>query len=140
MAELLKWAHATVTTCHSKTKNIEKIVGEADILVVGIGSPQFVPGKWIKPGAVVIDCGINSIDDNTKKSGYRLVGDVEYAQAVERAGYITPVPGGVGPMTVALLMANTVLSARRSWQHAVSATWNLRYMGLKPLAKVRTKV
>lgn len=136
MAELLKWAHATVTVCHSKTKNLDEIVSRADILVVGIGSPKFVPGAWVKPGAVVIDCGINSVKDDTKKSGYRLVGDVEYDEAAKRASYITPVPGGVGPMTVALLMANTVLSARRSFQHAARACWNLRYLPLKPLEKV----
>ena len=69
MAELLKWANATTTVCHSKTRNLEKIVGEAEILVVGIGSPRFIPGSWVKEGAVVIDCGINSIDDSSRKSG-----------------------------------------------------------------------
>ena len=81
MAELLKWHNATVTTCHSRTKDLPAVVGTADILVVGIGRPEMVKGDWIKPGAVVIDCGINAIPDASKKSGQRLVGDVEYATA-----------------------------------------------------------
>lgn len=81
IAELLKWNNATVTVCHSKTQNLQDIVKTADILVVAIGSPLFVQGDWIKPGAVVIDCGINSLDDSTKKSGYRLVGDVDFETA-----------------------------------------------------------
>ena len=81
ISELLKWNNATVTVCHSKTQNLKDIVKTADILVVGIGSPQFVKGDWIKPGAVVIDCGINSLDDATKKAGYRLVGDVDFEAA-----------------------------------------------------------
>ncbi len=136
MSELLKWANATVTTCHSKTRDLERIVSQADILVVGIGQPEFVPGAWIKEGAVVIDCGINAINDETKKNGYRLVGDVEYAVASKKASHITPVPGGVGPMTVALLMNNTVLAATRAWKHAAMANWTLRYLPLRPLAKV----
>ena len=78
MAELLKWANATVTTCHSRTKDLESIVKQADILVVGIGVPEMVPGSWIREGCVVIDAGINSIEDSSKKSGYRLVGDVAF--------------------------------------------------------------
>ena len=116
------------------------MVKQADILVVGIGIPEKVRGSWIKPGSVVIDCGINSIDDSSRKNGYRLVGDVAYKEASEHAGYITPVPGGVGPMTVALLMKNTVLSATRAWKHTVSANWTLRYLPLKPLASVRRKI
>lgn len=72
MSELLKWAHATVTTCHSRTKDLESLVNQADILVVGIGQPEYIPGSWVKPGAVVIDCGINSISDASKKSGKSL--------------------------------------------------------------------
>jgi len=140
MAELLKWAHATVTTCHSRTKDLESMVKQADILVVGIGIPEKVRGSWIKPGSVVIDCGINSIDDSSRKNGYRLVGDVAYKEASEHAGYITPVPGGVGPMTVALLMKNTVLSATRAWKHTASANWTLRYLPLKPLASVPSDI
>lgn len=114
VAELLKWHNATVTVCHSRTKDIEKHTSRADILVVGIGQPEFVKGSWIRPGAVVIDCGINSIPDATKKSGYRLVGDVALAEAAQVAGAVTPVPGGVGPMTVAMLMQNTVIAAKRA--------------------------
>lgn len=105
---LLKNANATVTVCHSKTDNLPAIVKTADVLVAAIGKPLFVQGDWIKPGAVVIDVGTNFIPDDTKKSGFRLVGDVDYASAAEVASTITPVPGGVGPMTVAMLMQNVV--------------------------------
>lgn len=105
---LLRNADATVTVCHSKTKNIENYIKEADVVVAAIGQPQFVQGSWLKPGAVVIDVGTNFLPDSTKKSGYRLVGDVDYAAASEVASAITPVPGGVGPMTVAMLMQNVV--------------------------------
>jgi methylenetetrahydrofolate dehydrogenase (NADP+)/methenyltetrahydrofolate cyclohydrolase len=104
--ELLMKA-ATVTICHSQTRDLARHVGEAEILVAAIGKPQFVPGSWIRPGAIVIDVGINRLPDG------RLVGDVQYAEAAERAGWITPVPGGVGPMTIAALMKNTLESARR---------------------------
>jgi methylenetetrahydrofolate dehydrogenase (NADP+) / methenyltetrahydrofolate cyclohydrolase / formyltetrahydrofolate synthetase len=105
---LLKNANATVTVCHSKTADLPAIVKTADVLVAAIGKPLFVQGDWIKPGAVVIDVGTNFIPDDTKKSGFRLVGDVDYASAAEVASAITPVPGGVGPMTVAMLMQNVV--------------------------------
>ncbi|XP_051154436.1 C-1-tetrahydrofolate synthase, cytoplasmic [Leptopilina boulardi] len=131
VAELLKWQNATVTVCHSRTKDLPKVVSQADILVVGIGQPEMVKGSWIKPGAVVIDCGINPIPDSTKKSGSRLVGDVAFAEAVNVASYITPVPGGVGPMTVAMLMKNTVISAQRSAKQLLSNEWNLRILKLK---------
>ncbi len=108
---LLKNADATVTMCHTKTKDLEKIVRQADILVVAIGRPEFVQGDWIKPGAIVIDVGINYVPDGSKKSGYRLVGDVHYPSAAEVASHITPVPGGVGPMTVAMLLQNVVDAA-----------------------------
>ncbi|XP_047244814.1 C-1-tetrahydrofolate synthase, cytoplasmic-like [Girardinichthys multiradiatus] len=113
MHDLLLWNHATVTTCHSKTPDLPEQVGRADILVVGAGRAEMVRGEWVKEGAVVIDCGINHIPDETKASGKRVVGDVHYASANQRAGFITPVPGGVGPMTVAMLMENTVQSAQR---------------------------
>ncbi|XP_071394853.1 C-1-tetrahydrofolate synthase, cytoplasmic-like [Centroberyx affinis] len=116
MHDLLLWSHATVTTCHSKTPDLPEQVGRADILVVGAGKAEMVRGEWVKEGAVVIDCGINHIPDETKASGKRVVGDVHYASANQRAGYITPVPGGVGPMTVAMLMENTVQSAWRFLQ------------------------
>lgn len=109
---LLKNADATVTVCHSKTKDLPAIIKKADILIAAIGKAQFVKGDWLKPGAVVIDVGTNFIPDATKKSGQRLVGDVEFAGAVEVASQITPVPGGVGPMTVAMLLQNVVNSAK----------------------------
>ncbi|XP_033229274.1 C-1-tetrahydrofolate synthase, cytoplasmic isoform X2 [Belonocnema kinseyi] len=131
VAELLKWQNATVTVCHSKTKDLPKVVSQADILVVGIGQPELVKGSWIKPGAVVIDCGINSIPDSTKKSGSRLVGDVAFQEAVQVASFITPVPGGVGPMTVAMLMKNTVISAQRTASQLLTNEWKLRTLKLK---------
>lgn len=102
MALELLLARATVTVCHSKTKDLAGKVAAADIVVAGVGIPNFVKGEWIKQGAVVIDVGINRLDTG------KLCGDVEFDSAKERAGYITPVPGGVGPMTVALLMQNTL--------------------------------
>ncbi|OAL38819.1 hypothetical protein AYO20_02025 [Fonsecaea nubica] len=108
---LLKSADATVIVCHSKTQRIEDVVKQADILVAAIGQPAFVKGDWLKPGAVVIDVGTNYISDPSKSSGQRLVGDVEFESAVQVASQITPVPGGVGPMTVAMLMQNVVDAA-----------------------------
>ncbi|KAG9410812.1 hypothetical protein AC1031_018834 [Aphanomyces cochlioides] len=114
MAHLLLDRNATVTICHSKSVDLEAVVREADIVVAACGRAEMVQGSWLKPGCAVIDVGINSIDDATKKAGYRLVGDVHYASAKEVAGVITPVPGGVGPMTIAMLMKNTLLCAHRS--------------------------
>ncbi len=111
VALLLVKANATVTICHSRTRNLPDLVRNADILVAAIGQPEFVKGDWIKPGATVIDVGINRIPDASRKSGSRLVGDVAYDEALEFAGAITPVPGGVGPMTIALLMNNTLRAA-----------------------------
>lgn len=108
VAALLNNADATVTICHSRTRNLPDVVRRADIVVAAIGKPEYVRGDWIKPGAAVIDVGINRIDDPSKKSGFRLIGDVAFAEAVEVAGAITPVPGGVGPMTIAMLLTNTV--------------------------------
>lgn len=139
-AELLKWKHATVTVCHSKSKNVEHIIRGADILVVGIGQPEYVKGDWIKPGAVVIDCGINSIPDATKTSGSRLVGDVAYEEAKQKASWITPVPGGVGPMTVAMLMNNTVLSAERYVNKLMQPSWHLRTLPLNLLSPVPSDI
>lgn len=110
-ALLLIGKNATVTVCHSRTRNLPDIVRQADILIAAIGKAEFVRGDWIKPGAAVIDVGINSKPDPTKKSGYRLVGDVNFEEAKEVAGWITPVPGGVGPMTIAMLMKNTLRAA-----------------------------
>ncbi|XP_072285125.1 C-1-tetrahydrofolate synthase, cytoplasmic isoform X1 [Pyxicephalus adspersus] len=136
MHDLLLWNHATVTTCHSKTDPLSEEVGRADILVVGAGKAEMVKGEWIKPGAIVIDCGINYISDPTKPSGKRVVGDVAYEEAKEKASYITPVPGGVGPMTVAMLMENTVESAKRYLEKYDSKTWNIEY----PKLQVQTPV
>ena len=110
-ALLLIGRNATVTVCHSKTRDIAGVVRQADILIAAIGKLEFVRGDWIKPGAAIIDVGINSKPDASKKSGYRLVGDVNFDEAKEVAGYITPVPGGVGPMTIAMLMKNTLRAA-----------------------------
>uniref|UniRef100_A0A9J8AFX1 C-1-tetrahydrofolate synthase, cytoplasmic n=1 Tax=Cyprinus carpio carpio TaxID=630221 RepID=A0A9J8AFX1_CYPCA len=133
MHDLLLWNHATVTTCHSKTLDLAEQVGRADILVVGAGRAEMVKGEWVKEGAVVIDCGINHIPDSSKASGKRVVGDVHYPSAIERAGYITPVPGGVGPMTVAMLMKNTVESAKRFLQKYTPGKWNIEYTKKNPL-------
>lgn len=110
-ALLLIARNATVTVCHSRTKDLPSVIRNADILIAAIGKTEFVRGDWIKPGAAVIDVGINSKPDATKKSGYRLVGDVNFEEAKEVAGFITPVPGGVGPMTIAMLMRNTFRAA-----------------------------
>ncbi|XP_035278260.1 C-1-tetrahydrofolate synthase, cytoplasmic-like [Anguilla anguilla] len=131
MHDLLLWSHATVTTCHSKTADLPAEVGRADILVVGAGKAEMVKGEWVKKGAVVIDCGINHIPDSSKASGKRVVGDVHYLSAKERAGFITPVPGGVGPMTVAMLMENTVESAKRFLQSYKPGKWNITYTNIK---------
>jgi len=115
MANLLLAANCTVTIAHSRTKDLPAVASKADILVAAVGRPQMVKGDWVKPGATVIDVGINRIPAPEKGEGKtRLVGDVDYDQAVEVAGAITPVPGGVGPMTIAMLMANTLVSACRS--------------------------
>jgi methylenetetrahydrofolate dehydrogenase (NADP+) / methenyltetrahydrofolate cyclohydrolase len=111
---LLVREDATVTICHSKTHNIPSLIREADILIAAVGKPEMVRGDWIKPGAIVIDVGVNRVDDDTKKRGYRLVGDVNFEEAVKVASAITPVPGGVGPLTIAMLMENTLLAAERS--------------------------
>jgi methylenetetrahydrofolate dehydrogenase (NADP+)/methenyltetrahydrofolate cyclohydrolase len=114
MANLLLAANCTVTIAHSRTKDLPAVASRADILVAAVGRPQMVKGDWIKPGATVIDVGINRIPAPERGEGKtRLVGDVDYDQAVEVAGAITPVPGGVGPMTIAMLMANTLVSACR---------------------------
>ena len=115
MAALLLRANATVTVCHSRTADLPSVARSADILVAAVGRPQMVKGDWIKPGATVIDVGINriqvEIDGETKN---KLVGDVDYDEACKVAGAVTPVPGGVGPMTIVMLMANTLLSAERA--------------------------
>jgi len=108
MAKLLLDANATVTVCHSKTKDLRSACLNADLIVAAVGQAQLVKGDWVKPGAVVIDVGTNTLPDATKKAGYRLVGDVSFEEVSKVAGYITPVPGGVGPMTVCMLLKNTL--------------------------------
>jgi 5,10-methylene-tetrahydrofolate dehydrogenase/methenyl tetrahydrofolate cyclohydrolase len=110
-ALLLISRNATVTVCHSRTRDLPAIIRQADILIAAIGKAGIVRGDWIKPGAAIIDVGINSIPDATKKSGHRLVGDVNFEEALQVAGWLTPVPGGVGPMTIAMLMKNTLRAA-----------------------------
>ncbi|KAK8933809.1 hypothetical protein KSP39_PZI015477 [Platanthera zijinensis] len=112
-ALLLQRGNATVTIVHSKTQNPEEITRQADILISAAGSPNLVKGSWLKPGAVVIDVGINAVDDPESARGYRLVGDVCFEEARKVASAITPVPGGVGPMTIAMLLSNTLSSAKR---------------------------
>ncbi len=106
--------NATVTFCHSRTHDLPSITREADILIAAIGKPQFVTAEMIKPGCAVIDVGINRIPDSSKKTGFRLVGDVDFEQVAPKTSHITPVPGGVGPMTVAMLMANTLQAFEQS--------------------------
>ncbi len=115
MALLLvaKNSNATVTIAHSRSKDLPAICRRADILVAAVGRPEMVKADWVKPGAVVIDVGINRVEDATKKSGYRLTGDVAYEEVAPKCSAITPVPGGVGPMTIAMLMKNTLQAARQ---------------------------
>ncbi|KAL6979271.1 Bifunctional protein FolD 2 [Sarracenia purpurea var. burkii] len=113
VALLLTKADATVTIVHSHTHDPESIIREADIIIAAAGQAMMIKGSWIKPGAAVIDVGTNAVDDQSKKSGYRLVGDVDFKEACKVAGWVTPVPGGVGPMTVAMLLKNTLEGAKR---------------------------
>lgn len=108
------WANATVTVCHSRTNDLPAITRQADVLIAAIGKPEFVTADMVKPGAVVIDVGVNRVADESKKKGYRLTGDVAFTTVSQRAAQITPVPGGVGPMTVAMLMRNTL----KAWRAA----------------------
>ncbi len=112
VALLLVRANATVTICHSRTKNLPDVVRSADVLVAAVGRAEMVRGNWVKPGATVIDVGINRIDDPSRPKGYRLVGDVAFDEAKEVAGAITPVPGGVGLMTIAMLLRSTLRAAQ----------------------------
>ena len=109
---------STVTVCHSRTSDMAEVTSQADILIAAIGIPEFVKANMVKPGAVVIDVGINRIDDPNKAKGTRLVGDVAFEEVAAKSSFITPVPGGVGPMTIAMLMVNTVNAAR--WQNGLT--------------------
>ncbi|MFZ3151426.1 MAG: bifunctional methylenetetrahydrofolate dehydrogenase/methenyltetrahydrofolate cyclohydrolase FolD [Anaerolineaceae bacterium] len=123
VALLLVKADATVTICHSRTRNMPAIVRQADILVAAIGQPEMVRGDWVKPGAVVIDVGINRVEDSAAPKGYRLVGDVAFDEVAQVASAITPVPGGVGPMTIAMLLKNTLHAAELADQTSASKTF-----------------
>lgn len=112
VALLLIRRNATVTVCHSRTHDLPAVVRSADVLVAAVGRPEMVRGDWIKPGAVVIDVGVNRIEDPEHPKGSRLVGDVCFEEARQVAGWLTPVPGGVGPMTIAMLLKNTVRAAK----------------------------
>ena len=118
MAQLLLSRSCTVTIAHSRTNDLKEVVGRAEILVAAVGRPQMIPGDWVRKGAIVIDVGINRVPgeglDSQGRPKTRLVGDVAYAEAATRAGAITPVPGGVGPMTIAMLMSNTLAAAIRA--------------------------
>jgi 5,10-methylene-tetrahydrofolate dehydrogenase/methenyl tetrahydrofolate cyclohydrolase len=114
VAMLLLHRNATITICHSRTQDLAATCSRADILIAAVGRPQMVKADWVKPGAAVIDVGINRVDDPTAKRGYRIVGDVDFDVVSEVVGHITPVPGGVGPMTIAMLLRNTLTSAKRS--------------------------
>ena len=115
VAMLLLHRNATLTICHSRTPDIPAVTRNADILIAAVGRAEMVKGDWIKPGATVIDVGVNAVDDPTAKKGYRLVGDVDFDSAKAVAGKITPVPGGVGPMTIAMLLRNTMDGAKRAY-------------------------
>lgn len=113
-----KFANATVTVCHSRTANIKEVCRRADILIAAMGQAEYVKADMIKNGAVVIDVGINRVTDLSSEKGYRLIGDVDFAACRSKASFITPVPGGVGPMTIAMLLTNTVFSAERRLERA----------------------
>jgi methylenetetrahydrofolate dehydrogenase (NADP+)/methenyltetrahydrofolate cyclohydrolase len=116
VAALLLAANATVTVCHSRTRDLPEVCRRADLLVAAVGRARMIQGDWVKPGATVVDVGINRTDDG-------VVGDVDFAPAAERAGLITPVPGGVGPMTVAMLLRNTLLAAQAAAAQPVGSAW-----------------
>jgi len=107
-----KGMNATVTVCHTGTKDLGEFTRQGDILIAAIGRPKIITADMVKPGAVVIDVGINRVEDKNKDRGYRLEGDVDFTQVSQVAGAITPVPGGVGPMTVAMLLSNTLMAAK----------------------------
>ena len=121
VALLLQERDATVTVVHSKTQDQEELIKQADILVAAIGMPEKIKGEHLKPGCVVLDVGINKVDDVSTAKGYKLVGDVEFESAKDVAGWITPVPGGVGPMTIAVLLENTVKAAEREFAAGTAA-------------------
>jgi methylenetetrahydrofolate dehydrogenase (NADP+)/methenyltetrahydrofolate cyclohydrolase len=112
LSQKRKAGNATVTVCHSRTDNLTEFTKKADIIIAAIGIPEFLTGEMVKDGVVVIDVGITRVNDATKKRGYRLAGDVHFDSVSKKASYITPVPGGVGPMTIAMLLKNTLLAVK----------------------------
>jgi methylenetetrahydrofolate dehydrogenase (NADP+)/methenyltetrahydrofolate cyclohydrolase len=114
LAQKAEVGDATVTLCHSRTKNLKEITLQADILIAALGSPEFVKGDMVKEGAVVIDVGTTRVPSATTKSGFKLTGDVKYDEVAPKTTHITPVPGGVGPMTRVMLLTNTLLSAKKA--------------------------
>jgi len=112
LVQKAKWANATVTIAHSRTANLAEVCRRADILIAAIGRPDTITGDMVSDGTIVIDVGVNRVDDDSTEKGYRLVGDVDFEAVASKAAYITPVPGGVGPMTIAMLMSNTVQAAK----------------------------
>jgi methylenetetrahydrofolate dehydrogenase (NADP+) / methenyltetrahydrofolate cyclohydrolase len=114
MARNTTLANSTVTLCHSKTKGLKNILSSADIIIAALGKPAFLKADMVKEGAVVIDVGITRVDDPTRKSGYRLIGDVDFDEVAPKCSFITPVPGGVGPMTIASLMKNTLMANKKA--------------------------
>ena len=112
LSQKFERGNSTVTMCHSRTKNLEFYTRNADIVVSAIGVPGFLKKDMIKEGAIIIDVGINRVDDPSSKKGYKIVGDVDLDSMIDKVSYATPVPGGVGPMTIAMLLYNTVMSAK----------------------------
>jgi len=113
LAQKKEYGNATVTLCHSRTHNLKEVTASADILITALGSPEFVTAEMVKPGAVVIDVGINRVKSNKTKSGWKLLGDVKFDEVAPKCSYITPVPGGVGPMTIVSLLRNTLIAAKK---------------------------
>jgi methylenetetrahydrofolate dehydrogenase (NADP+)/methenyltetrahydrofolate cyclohydrolase len=116
------WGDATVTICHSKTKNLAEIASQGDILVAAVGSPFLITEEMVKPGAVIIDVGTNRIPDESKKSGFRLVGDVDFSGVIDKVSAITPVPRGVGPLTITMLLYNTIESAKNFLEREIQSS------------------
>ena len=114
LSQKRKVGNATVTMCHSRTKNLKEITLQADIIVAAIGIPEFVKADMVKENATIIDVGITRVADTSKKSGFRLIGDVAFDEVASKSEFITPVPGGVGPMTIAMLLKNTLLACKRN--------------------------
>lgn len=121
VALMLVKANATVTICHSRTRDIESILRQSDVVIAAAGLPEYIKGDWLKPGAIVIDVGTNKVDDPSAEKGYRFVGDVDFESAKDVVGAITKVPGGVGPMTITMLLQNTMKAAWRIAEQAESA-------------------